>query len=1241
MQFQSMLPGENLEIISDLRRAKKCKHDNVRFHLRRKKLVNLPPNINNVSHIKRVEFDLSYNKTLDHSSAFKQLAELGNVHGLGLIKHEKGVLDESIGLLDKLEVLNLWSNGLKALPDSFSKLKKLKVLNLRNNSLKKIPDYFSEFKDLRYLNLQFNRIKKVPDLIYDLTNLEELNLATCGLTELSPRLGNLKNLKRLNISKNSILNLPDSFSDLPLEQITFYPAKKADLEQYISVLSKAKHLKKLDLSNIGLEELPANIGLLQQVEELDISRNKIKYLPESFGKLKLKTLRINGNPFDIHQTLPILGGLESYTEFRNADFAIYKNTDLIEIPDSIGKCQFIKNFRIGNKSDFSISDRIANCASLESLTLYSTDIKTLPECIGKIPNLKNLRVASNNSLTELGDWIYDMHHLETFNFQNNGVKLDPVKAKGLKGLSVWHIEEPTEDAFKATLDMPNIKQITFNRILKPFAFPEVFYQNKNLEIINLNSIQQLDLSSFFKNISRLKKIKELYFYYSHLLDINQLAEVANGLPALEKLHCVSSTHISDASLMVFKSLQEFNLEIRIDRKFMNKLPPSYLNFPKGVLKLNRYGTYVSQLDEIIDNIKNEITEPHHELAYMLKLKSYEALSKKYPSPFEKSDSLEGKVIYVASSPSSGTLTELRNKLSERGAKIAKKMTADVTDIFITPKLKEDFDLEIVGDYNYILEDYLKAMELKEDTPYLMEEVNEELIAQITNLMKSKEDNQLPLIVELISGGGATKKLNSYLMAIHLFAKDVNLRKSARNLFRKYASSDLQAHIKKVWKDGFKKQIELSRFGTLLTHDDIDVAAFILAWQVTKYFHPENKLEPRVLQHLKLGTLEGVLLTDSFKDINHVKYLSITSTLSISHQEIYGHIKNNPLENLTMNIGFSSTPTKLINFEGMKSLTLGNWQTRSYMDLNELEREVSEVTHLALTNVELKNCTNLSLFPNLERLVFTKCDIDTLDGIKALTKLKYFNLNKCNIPNNTINSDIESLVSLEHLQIVESNLERIDCNFSVFSKLRDISLPKNLLTSIPDTFKGSMSIDRVNFSENELSSLPRSLFETKGQHTWSQINIAASKNKITSIGGTSSKKSLFSKLFKGPKSNLESTTKKINRLELSDNKLDAIPDFLFNQPIVSLVLNNNPIKQIPNVNLDSIETIGIQSKVLEEVPLHIFGVKTNFGIHVESNDTKLPSPADLSKFNNVSLYAYQLPAVKEKILEIDKKKIPRA
>ncbi|XP_075637609.1 disease resistance protein Roq1-like [Castanea sativa] len=99
-------------------------------------------------------------------------------------------VDDSVGRLDKLEVLDLTScNKLEALPSRFT------------------------MKSLISFRLFYCvRLKKLPNILHEMKGLEDLQLAHTGISELPPSLGNLTGLKVLSIASN--LTLPGSIYTL-------------------------------------------------------------------------------------------------------------------------------------------------------------------------------------------------------------------------------------------------------------------------------------------------------------------------------------------------------------------------------------------------------------------------------------------------------------------------------------------------------------------------------------------------------------------------------------------------------------------------------------------------------------------------------------------------------------------------------------------------------------------------------------------------------------------------------------------------------------------------------------------------------------------------------------------------------------------------------------------------------------------------------------------------------------------
>ncbi|KAI3856579.1 hypothetical protein MKW98_003029 [Papaver atlanticum] len=90
-------------------------------------------------------------------------------------------------------------------------------------------------------------------------------------------MASLPNLKELDVSFNELEAVPES-------------------------LCPAATLVKLNVENNfdDLRSLPRSIGNLEMLEELDISNNRIRVLPDSFGMLShLRVLRSEENPLEV------------------------------------------------------------------------------------------------------------------------------------------------------------------------------------------------------------------------------------------------------------------------------------------------------------------------------------------------------------------------------------------------------------------------------------------------------------------------------------------------------------------------------------------------------------------------------------------------------------------------------------------------------------------------------------------------------------------------------------------------------------------------------------------------------------------------------------------------------------------------------------------------------------------------------------------------------------------------------
>lgn len=205
----------------------------------------------------------------------------------------------------------------------------------------------------------------------------------------------------------------------------------------------------LNLSNLGLSEIPKEIFNLEHLKVLKLMDNKILVIPNEIGKLKYLTHlylynnRINKLPKKSLKKMHFLKCIdiaENYVDY-NEVYEIYKYLSNWE---DYGKLSLkIKNSKKDTKwfhfwgKCKTIPKELFEFTELENLSLSLTDLKKIPKSIGKFKKLKSLSL-SGSKINDIPSEIFNLENLEEINFDNNRFKEFPkqlLKLKKLKSIS--------------------------------------------------------------------------------------------------------------------------------------------------------------------------------------------------------------------------------------------------------------------------------------------------------------------------------------------------------------------------------------------------------------------------------------------------------------------------------------------------------------------------------------------------------------------------------------------------------------------------------------------------------------------------------------------------------------------------------------------------------------------------------------------------------------------------------------
>jgi internalin A len=250
-------------------------------------------------------------------------------------------------------------------------------------------------------------------------------------------------------------------------------------------IKQAEHLKStiLYLSNMGLTELPSEIGTLVNLQSLSLRNNKLTSLPPEIGKLvNLQNLHLESNSLNtlppqigklinlqnlklernlLRSLPPEIGNLASLHSLSIVDNALrnlpseigrlnflqvlnLSHNELTSLPSHINKLNRLRYLYLDNNELTSLPSEIGNLNRLRELHLYNNQLTSLPPQIGRLTALQSF-ILDNNALINLPPEIGNLTDLKEFSYTKNPI-LSPPQAildKGLRAIFAFFQEALT------------------------------------------------------------------------------------------------------------------------------------------------------------------------------------------------------------------------------------------------------------------------------------------------------------------------------------------------------------------------------------------------------------------------------------------------------------------------------------------------------------------------------------------------------------------------------------------------------------------------------------------------------------------------------------------------------------------------------------------------------------------------------------------------------------------------------
>ncbi|MEU2671939.1 hypothetical protein ABZ622_24325, partial [Streptomyces sp. NPDC007164] len=183
-------------------------------------------------------------------------------------------------------------------------------------------------------------------------------------------------------------------------------------DRLLARLGELPHLEELDISNMALAQLPAEICLLHGLQVLNIADNPLRALPDRLGDLSelrvLRTWKLSCPLPDALSRLPALEELDlSWLHPAPAD-RVEDDPELVPSPRLATRIPGLRRLNLSAAALDSVPDDLLLATALEELNLDSAlgRVERLPD-LSRLPRLRVLRMNGSSGNADH----YPGHHL--------------------------------------------------------------------------------------------------------------------------------------------------------------------------------------------------------------------------------------------------------------------------------------------------------------------------------------------------------------------------------------------------------------------------------------------------------------------------------------------------------------------------------------------------------------------------------------------------------------------------------------------------------------------------------------------------------------------------------------------------------------------------------------------------------------------------------------------------------------
>lgn len=327
--------------------------------------------------------------------------------------------------------------------------------------------------------------------------------------------------------------------------------------------------------------------------------------------------------------------------------------------------------------------------------------------------------------------------------------------------------------------------------------------------------------------------------------------------------------------------------------------------------------------------------------------------------------------------------------------------------------------------------------------YLQTDQSGAFTEQITRLLRDKDSDNCPLLLELIEGGGANRRLLGYLFGIAVFHHMPGISGRAMALLQRFASETTVQQATKL-RESVAYHYDEAEYFSRYQSDEIDLFDLLLANKMCLWHRNASANGNGVrsaFETLDLGRLTARQLSPAITTLNFLKYIALPAHKDFELPTAIPLLQHLPLEVVIIeNIRIDTFPAGIFALPNLQTLIIrkGERRPRNPMQVPDSGPLGSaSLVKLVIDAYPVHGAEKLGPFPNLREANLTRCQISGLELLAQSRRLEQLDASHNRLE--SLPEFLSECRQLHSLKLSGNPFRHIALNLEQMTQLEDLEI----------------------------------------------------------------------------------------------------------------------------------------------------------------------------------------------------------